>query len=1206
MMKEEGQDDSASWDSVARDDDNISSSSYNEVGDRRPQHIESEDAHRRYRPHRTMFVSEQSRGKPPSPSEVLARSRSSSQSSITKRSPRRQKQFGDDVDSPHKSRGIGDSSHGEDSRSTDDSSNNSELDVHSGHSLAVTSGIYRRSSMDSSGSRASSSLESTCSGAGRRQRRGSLSDSGHNSRHQLMNALRRSRSRTKVEIPPAFRDKTTDSDNDASSTGTPRSRAKEKIRLDFDDGSDVGTPITRNARRGRRKPKFDADAPPPPMDVFTPRTRRKIDSAFALQVNFVCLDGEAESDIVSTFNALLEEIAFSEKPQVQKALDILATMKHKKILPDQKTWELIERCARFGEDSITSGILEPSSDGPDHDFFEPPKSFSLYSRSPLLVVDESHDTDRRRTSWKTQQDLSQLPPAFRTSIMKMLREQNSRRDVTSEEPSESQSDSNRAEKHSVLRKHLAGDSASSISVSSEGGVKVSDISNKESKGSNAGPKKVSERKKRWLSKGKDMDTSISMPIKKGSDHDVVDHNAKLSDFQSHGVVQYRRPDGWEPIPRPKAKSILKNDPSDAFDIFKEIERLDPKSLESFHALLQRLANSDYIDKAKQAGVVLKAMKEIPLLPDKVTKMLLAECSRIIQSPRERKVHEVDIEVVEETTGDDKKGSKKKVRFSNRNSTRIIRRRRSISSTERWDEPLTPPKRVTGPVDLAQSRFSSGPRDHQPAPPRRSDSLSSLISTGSASMASDDSDTLDGTISTVGSGTVDSFSGTGDIFKPPFVDSPGGNQKKGVAHKKTDTTSIVTVRRVSVGPRAQQRGTDFPATPAERRGSIQKPSAAVDDASNINSPTPYIPLPPPVTVTDFITPPSRPRIKRRGSIGGTEHRAAFPLTPPRRVSAPLDIFIAQSSLVAKAETEAKAGKKRVVGSMDSKWKEVPIGKETAGAKVIGKQLETKPSKANEVEPKQTKDNCPEKNQSKTVAQDHLCNSTHSLPSKFSGTPKSHGSGSTTKGLSSSIHAPSPLSKHAAPQSPGGSKISATWKPIQLPKKASKRVFERDTIESTSTSFDSADSPSEAHHHLSGSQKSKDYSRRGVRPWPKPSSTSGGQIRRVSSFVSERDSKGSRRGGVRPKIIPRSGSSGSIRRITSLAGEIPPTSSSTSPSSLKAIRPMSHSHVKFPQIGEIQEFANEAKVKKPSLTPGLPDRGNEKRKDRKFSRRNSTAY
>jgi hypothetical protein len=43
------------------------------------------------------------------------------------------------------------------------------------------------------------------------------------------------------------------------------------------------------------------------------------------------------------------------------------------------------------------------------------------------------------------------------------------------------------------------------------------------------------------------------------------------------------------------------------------------------------------------------------------------------------------------------------------------------------------------------------------------------------------------------------------------------------------------------------------------------------------------------------PPQRSRMIRRNSMSGTERRAATPLTPPRRISGPLELFIAQSSL-----------------------------------------------------------------------------------------------------------------------------------------------------------------------------------------------------------------------------------------------------------------------------------------------------------------------
>ncbi|KAG7368920.1 hypothetical protein IV203_031663 [Nitzschia inconspicua] len=76
-------------------------------------------------------------------------------------------------------------------------------------------------------------------------------------------------------------------------------------------------------------------------------------------------------------------------------------------------------------------------------------------------------------------------------------------------------------------------------------------------------------------------------------------------------------------------------------------------------------------------------------------------------------------------------NRKKVRFSATTTTRFICRRRSISSIERWGDPLTPPKKISKSVNLIAERFASGMQpDDRPSIPRRSNSMSSLVSSGS--------------------------------------------------------------------------------------------------------------------------------------------------------------------------------------------------------------------------------------------------------------------------------------------------------------------------------------------------------------------------------------------------------------------------------------------------------------------------------------------
>ena len=75
--------------------------------------------------------------------------------------------------------------------------------------------------------------------------------------------------------------------------------------------------------------------------------------------------------------------------------------------------------------------------------------------------------------------------------------------------------------------------------------------------------------------------------------------------------------------------------------------------------------------------------------------------------------------------------------------------------------------------------------------------------------------------------------------------------------------------------------------------------------------------PKATTDPFSTPTQqRPVLKRRSSIGSDmERRSEFPLTPPRRVSAPLEILLAQCSLKAGRRRDTPKPSKKIIVKVD---------------------------------------------------------------------------------------------------------------------------------------------------------------------------------------------------------------------------------------------------------------------------------------------------
>jgi hypothetical protein len=349
-------------------------------------------------------------------------------------------------------------------------------------------------------------------------------------------------------------------------------------------------------------------------------------------------------------------------------------------------------------------------------------------------------------------------------------------------------------------------------------------------------------------------------------------------FLRHGEVQYMRPDGiWSSPTR-----YWKEKPEIAIDNYAILLSLDSGlqnalDLASYNVLLRTIAESDLDDKAKRAGNVLKAMKEKGVEPSDTTRILLAQCSiKYFQEGRE--MLKKNSNSIKATNSDDELSTpggivRKKVRFSDMNTTRIIRRRRSISAMEQGFDPLTPPKRVSEPVDLAPGRFSSGLRDNRPAYPRRRESMSSVRSDRRSEGSPSDND-----------GSYSSSSES-ELFRLPFMDE-APPQPKVVESRGTGIMRAPGRRGGDDAPKVPSRGNDTPKPPPRRAGGD----------------TPKIPRRKETPRKSHFDPdlqrtaaPFRGKHKRRSSISGIERRKD-PLTPPRRFTSTIDCDTARKVLL----------------------------------------------------------------------------------------------------------------------------------------------------------------------------------------------------------------------------------------------------------------------------------------------------------------------
>ena len=193
--------------------------------------------------------------------------------------------------------------------------------------------------------------------------------------------------------------------------------------------------------------------------------------------------------------------------------------------------------------------------------------------------------------------------------------------------------------------------------------------------------------------------------------DISDENSSISKASVASSSKVSR----TPFQKPRGDSNgLSNryDEEDEMSVTIEIDQIDdPSDIARYEKLLLKIAGSNLEDKASRAGKVLKRMKEKSVSIRRETVRLLEECLRIPELVREPKPHEVEVETelveIPHEPGNDEKTPgaviKKRVRFAETNSFRIIRRRRSIGFNERWDDPLTPPKRLAESVDLRVTR-----------------------------------------------------------------------------------------------------------------------------------------------------------------------------------------------------------------------------------------------------------------------------------------------------------------------------------------------------------------------------------------------------------------------------------------------------------------------------------------------------------------------
>lgn len=764
------------------------------------------------------------------------------------------------------------------------------------------------------------------------------------------------------QVPPAFRNLDRSKSPrarkspvvvDMDTNGATRSPGQFSTSISHDSKSQRSDPEKSSRPRRSKRPPIVASNPTisiestsntgsshsrEPKNPNSPRTERRVHmraqtasdqaESTGLMVNLIdssIVNGDESN--VSTYNAILESVANSDSPDAQKGLDILATMSQHGVAPNDRTWALINMCSKVsdgnseGDDDehdniIDSGRHMERTATKNHEGeisedrqLQKIRTLSLYGHVGPDARSDPGNPPRR--PWRMEQDLSLLPPAFRSSILAMLRRksQKDNNDPATLPPKSPRSVARRNTHPTIVPNSPAPTDPSQQNIFPS----------------------VADRKKRFMSfsVNDDMQSSkITVDSVPMANESVTSDSTFSRIFAQHGVVKYMRPDGLGNAATRKEggdDSVSQDNETDSFaEAFEQIQ--DSSDISTYVALLATIANSDVPDKANRAGKVLKKMKNNGIAVDDQTRALLQACAEIKEKPKEAKPHE--LEYVEESdkelppTEENPTTANpiviKRVRFAEKDSFRFIRRRRSIGSNERWDDPLTPPKRITPPVDLAPSRFASGLRDDRPAPPRRSNSLSSLMSASSHSARSDDS-------SDSGDSIFDDEQLTADRFKLPFTDSPEGAERKFTPRQsskqsKPKQASKSPKQRHASAPelnppviKASSSSRGMPSLPVRRGSSIQGGSVSPVEnqvmlspvVEEVQSPNPLVPAPPVDDSILYTTPPStRKPLRRRRSISGIERRSDFPLTPPRRVSAPLDIFIAQEALKSKLASEAR--------------------------------------------------------------------------------------------------------------------------------------------------------------------------------------------------------------------------------------------------------------------------------------------------------------
>jgi hypothetical protein len=460
----------------------------------------------------------------------------------------------------------------------------------------------------------------------------------------------------------------------------------------------------------------------------------------SLPINFLSLEEgtRGASDIV-TYNALLQEIASSSHPdEAQRALNVLATMKRNRVNPNGGTWRLIDQCSDIPQDDTDAG----SRNKKESDEMKKEEKLSLYSESGISNSGQSIGSV---SNWKMDQDWSQLPPAFRSSLLAML-----------------------AKKQGFVQ-------ASQSNFSTKNTPSISDIP----------PEVPVADSMEYSSLHKDL-TSVddSSVLAKLSASDLLPRPALALD-----TLQYSSRDG--------KKQLVKDG---EFLVSKASSLVGPESIDN-----REVAPSvDSMKKTERKAEPKSILRNATIPPPPANDF---------QEGRE--MVKKQLNSIKAAKSDDELNTptgivRKKVRFSGMNTTRIIRRRRSISATEGGADPLTPPKRISKPVALASGRFASGLRDDQPTPPRRSK--------GSLTRSEDrPSDSYAGSFSS---------SSKSDLFRLPFMEETSP-QPRVVESRRNGVLSAPGKREGDDAPRVPSRGRseerfvsegdDMPRPPPRRAG-----------------------------------------------------------------------------------------------------------------------------------------------------------------------------------------------------------------------------------------------------------------------------------------------------------------------------------------------------------------------------------------------------